>query len=611
MTVINPIGTTASGAQDPARHGADPTGATDATAAFQAAYALAADAGHYHLAPSPGTYTVAGTIHGGASGITTPLRLTADPGTVTIQRGVAGSPATTVNSRIIDIEGSVNASTLLSADAAIGDVTLTVATLPAGIVVGSTLEVTSNVILSGNAITAEYVEVDSITGAGPFTINLRGGLEEAYAVANAGACAVVNWAGVGTYIRGVIFRQTEQLRDSPTYPLVTLQRVREFQLDSVTCRDADVPGLDLRNAADGAVTDYYCENLTDQIPTYVGYGINLNNHCRNVTVTRPRGTQVRHVFTTNADAGFGCPRHFLVIGGKAWETHSGGWNTHREAKHGVFAFCEAHHDIGGFFIRAPYITLIEPQVFYPGYSAASPGTAIAFSSDQGTFTAGNSKVIGGRVLLGPKSLHGWFTDCPGPHQVDSLTVIGAGTSGTNFFGQTNASNIELTNCHSENPKGAQHFICFVGSGHVVNGGKWIGGGKPIASVAAPAGGVAALTIAGNPTYDATFNLEQNTRALVQLPAGAAFSATGNQTLRDLWHTVFANATTAGLTFTSPANSAAFKDKEWVIVKTDATANPITFASGGGSIIGTATTTTQGAAIHVRSDGTNWYCSIVG
>jgi hypothetical protein len=153
-----------------------PTDGSDATAALRDDHAAALLLGTHVLLP-PGTYRVSGRIHS-AGATTDPVRFVAlVPGTVTIER--------TANTPIIEVTGSRSATVALTANVAAGDSSLTVASLPTSLAAGDYVAVRSSTLLTatGLAKLAEVMQVQSITGAGPYTINFYGTFEEAYTTA--------------------------------------------------------------------------------------------------------------------------------------------------------------------------------------------------------------------------------------------------------------------------------------------------------------------------------------------------------------------------------------------------------------------------------------------
>jgi hypothetical protein len=403
------------------KYGADPTGVTDSTTAFQNAYTDAVTAGHYTLRPSPGIYTVSSTIHS-SDPLTTPIRLISEPGAVTIQRGNVSNPSTAISSCIIEVIGSKSATVVLSSNANAGSASIQVASLPGGsLSTDQWIEIASTTILTGKAYLAEIVQVQSVTGSGPYTINLYGALEKSYTTAASSTVCQVTMAAQNSAIRGITFQQTQQNRDTANYPLIRFGFASHLKFENVVCRQADTPGIELRGVVDVDVDDYYCENLTDNLSdNFVGYGINICGTSRDVRITRPHGKFVRHVFTCSWGTGWGpsdvyndvgCARHITVSDGQGWETHSGPWNTHQEGEHIRFVNCESHDDQNiGFYIRSPFVSIINPTVV----SAAPEG--IWFDVDTsytGTTYASDGQVIGGRLVYTGSSTtsQGIVTDC--------------------------------------------------------------------------------------------------------------------------------------------------------------------------------------------------------
>lgn len=347
-----------SGVVDPVSFGADPTGVADSTSAWQAAYAKAASAGHYTLTPSPGTYTVSGRVHG-ASASATPVRIVAEPGTVTIQR--------TASVPIVEVQGgSRGATAALSSDAAVADTSVLLSALPAGITVGGYIAVESSVTSSGLSKVCEVARVKAFSNSGaPYTVALEAPLEESYAVANSSLVRVVGIGADNSHLRGITFRQTAMDRDTADAPLTRFGYTRHLRIESCSMRDADAPGVELSAYVLNAIlTDVHVENLTDDIPNNrIGYGVAAGAQCRDIAIIRQTGTKVRHAFTTGDNSGWGPPRHIVLQDCMWWNCTSDCFSTHKEGKHITAIGCEVHNTkSGGFYLRAPFTKLVGCRV---------------------------------------------------------------------------------------------------------------------------------------------------------------------------------------------------------------------------------------------------------
>lgn len=585
------------------KYGADPTGAMDSTAAFQAAYADAVSAGHYTLTPSPGTYLVNGRIH--TTGTTTnPVRIIAlIPGSVVIQRSTAAC--------IVEVVGSRTATVTAAADIAQGALSVSLSALPTGgLNAGDYLELSSNVpfatgVGASAATVAEIVRVQSITGTGPYTVNLYGPTEEAYTTANGAAAARVDYAGAGSVVSGVIFRQTAQNRDSADKPLIRFALCRDLRFAGVTCRDADVPGLELRGVLSSVIDDYRCENLTDNLGSnFIGYGISLAGNCRDIRVTRPWGRWVRHVFTTtfgtftgSASAqDVGVPRHILVQGGQALETSSGPWNTHKEGKYITFDSCEAHKDKNGsYYIRSPHTTIVNP-------TSVECGTTLVPQITVAENEATDCTIIGGRIIGGTNTQNAIYSTCPRTRVIGTACQFNGNGNLIKF--DTGATDWMVDNVYCQNPTGSGHIWASTGCTGVVRGGKYVSSGLKSITQAQTAGDV---RFSGQATGTNIFGIDQNQRALTDQQFSVV-SKSGNYTLTDQDGHVLFDATGAARTATLPAPTAAHVGRVHVITKKDASANTVTITAAGGSLFGTSSLTTQGQTVRAYSDGTNWFVS---
>jgi hypothetical protein len=211
------------------------TDGSDATTALRSDHAAALLLGT-HVLLTPGTYRVSGRIHS-AGATTDPVRFVAAvPGTVTIER--------TANTPIIEVTGSRSATVALTANVAAGDSSLTVASLPTSLAAGDYVAVRSSTLLTptGLAKLAEVMQVQSITGTGPYTINFYGTFEEAYTTAATAVVERLAFAGAGSLLRGIKFRQTAVNRDTSGNPLVRFDVARAGLIAACEFNDADAPG---------------------------------------------------------------------------------------------------------------------------------------------------------------------------------------------------------------------------------------------------------------------------------------------------------------------------------------------------------------------------------
>lgn len=596
---------------DPTAYGADPTGIGDSTAAFQSAYADAANLGHYTLLVPPGVYNVSAPIHGGAAstGYTSnPVRVVARvPWTVTIQR--------TASTPIVQVVGTRTNAVALAADAPAGTTTLTLNALPpGGLSVENLVELSSNVpfatgVGSSAATYAEIVRVKSVAGTGPYTITLYGPTEEAYAIANAGALARVDYVGQGSLLSGINFRQTATGRDSVQDPLVRFALCKDVRIEKCMGHDADTPAFELRGVLNVDVDDVWVENLIDNNPTQIGYGFNVTGNSRDVTIRRPRGRWVRHVFTTSwgtfpgpANSGdIGVPRHISIIDGKAWETSSGPWNTHKEGRFIEFINCQVHNDINnGFYIRCKDVTIINPTVVNTGRGAAGWVSAVFFAENESS----DGIVIGGRIIGGPNSFAALQSASPRTHFIGTRCFTTA-NGGTVRF-ESGATDWIVEDIYSKDPNATAHIVNgAAGLNGIVRGGRYIStvGSKAIVS----AGAAGDIVVAGTPNGTNIFAIDQNQRAIVDQQSTVT-QKSGAYTLTDIDGHVLFDATAAARTATLPAPTAAHVGRRHVITKKDASANAVTIATLGGSLFGTTSLTAQGQTVRAYSDGTNWYVS---
>jgi hypothetical protein len=281
------------------------------------------------------------------------------------------------------------------------------------------------------------------------------------------------FAGAGSLLRGIKFRQTAVNRDTSANPLVRFDIARAGAIEACEFNDADVPGIELRHCFDFDIDRPKFSNLIDDIANdRIGYGVNLHGNCRDILITKPRARWVRHAVTTNGDD-FGAPRHVLVTHGQGYESSGGSWNTHKEGKFITFAFCESHNDKGtGFFIRSPYTALIEPRVIRPG------GDGIAYAQSE----CDNGHIVGG-YALGSGGSGFYPLNLTGRNiKVDGTFVEGAASGQPNV--KCFALEAKLHNLHSKNPGTSVHvdFPTGAGSDGVVQGGWFQNTSRPRSSV---------------------------------------------------------------------------------------------------------------------------------
>jgi hypothetical protein len=334
---------------DATNYGADASGVADSTTALRNAWA-AAQARTTDVVLQPGTYTVSGRIHSAAA-TSDPVRFRAAiPGTVTIQR--------TADVPIIEVTGSRSAAVALTANAAIGATSVTVASLPLSLAVDDFIVLRSDALLTptGLAKTSEVLRVKTIAGSGPYTITFYGPTEEQYLTASNATIQRLSLVQQ-PQVSGIAFRQTAMARDTATNGLVMFNLCRRVRVDGVVCKDADAPGITFNSCIDSDVQDFAAENLTDDIPNNrIGYGINVAGECQDIRIARPTGRRIRHTVTTNSDAATGAPRHVRVTRGVASQCTSMGFDTHKEGKHVTFEDCTVHQSFGGFQSRSPFTT---------------------------------------------------------------------------------------------------------------------------------------------------------------------------------------------------------------------------------------------------------------
>jgi hypothetical protein len=219
--------------------------------------------------------------------------------------------------------------------------------------------------------------------------------------------------------------------------------------------------------------------------------------------------------------------------------------------------------------------------------------------------------LGGRVILGATSYYGYFTDCP-DNEVDGLEIVGSGTTvNTNkpnlYTNGTQVNRLIVRNLKSSNLGSSNSHMTIVGSGNEVHGGYFDSTSGGVASVV-NVSSQGAITIYGQPTLVGTTSGQYEKLGWGIVRGCDGFAAkSGAYTAKDNDHTIAVDASGAARTITLPAPSAATVGREYVIIKSDSSANAVSVASGGGTLFGTASTTTQGGFIRVRSDGTNWYC----
>ncbi|HYH49649.1 MAG TPA: glycosyl hydrolase family 28-related protein [Acidimicrobiia bacterium] len=330
-------------------YGAIGDGATDDTAAINAAVQAANAAGGGTVYAPIGTYLLSSgltllerVILAGAGPYLTTFKL-ASGQTVTAQgTGLAWAAPTTT----------------LSADADANDTTITVAST-AAFSAGDYAVLADSALPNPGGPTnrnGEMIRVRSVDSATQITV--AGVIRDTYTTARSAALfRMVPLVGPG--LRDAAFVSAAPTTN--TTQLVNFAVCVGVNISNCFFSDSAGPGLSLRNCIDTLVSRVRAEDLLDDPGSgMLGYGIQVLGACDNVIIEASEFRRCRHGVTTGGSSNpAGVPRNLLVTGCTASETTEAAFDTHQ---HGGQITFSGNQVVGGrsdgFQVRSPDTRII-------------------------------------------------------------------------------------------------------------------------------------------------------------------------------------------------------------------------------------------------------------
>lgn len=244
--------------------------------------------------------------------------------------------------------------TTLTADAAVGATTLTVAST-SSLAAGGIIALHDTVPYNPNDATyksGEQLRIKSVDSSTQITI--YGGVRGSWATTD-GKYTVANGSAV-TKLVMVNGGGLESLTFEGDQTSLTSMFIAQY-VDRLVCRDVDVsqagcPGLRIDGCRDVLIERYTCRDMTDDAANgHVGYGVFLSGPCENVVISGGAAERIRHAVTTGASA-YGMPHQVLVTGMVVSEATNTGLDTHAAGDGILFADCIVTGCSNGINIRS-------------------------------------------------------------------------------------------------------------------------------------------------------------------------------------------------------------------------------------------------------------------
>ena len=250
---------------------------------------------------------------------------------------------------------------LLGADAAPGDTTLTLASTT-GLAADDWLVLGDDTVASTTQPTdlvGEMVQVRSVDSATVVTVTVPirgsydtvGGLTSYLVASNAGVHKVTD-ARVNVGLHNLTLRNPAPA--TTTAAAFQMHNGTGLYVSDVEADGFDGPAIELNNVTGALVTGLYAHDLTSDVGAgRYGYGVNIGGASADVIVANCRFENVRHGVTTTTGPHRGTPHRILVTGCIADKTAEAGFDTHQGAYGVVFTDCHSwRSSTNGFVARS-------------------------------------------------------------------------------------------------------------------------------------------------------------------------------------------------------------------------------------------------------------------
>jgi hypothetical protein len=532
---------------------------------------------------------------------------------------------------MFDLRGGTYDTTasLLTVQANPGDLTVTMAST-ARVTAGQWINLQSDKIwdaTSGKAARqGERIRVKQVTSGTVLT--LYSPVEDTYLLADS---ARVNYSPMSTgfAVRGVGFERTNPLTN--TSGALVARFMQDFVIEDVNASGLDGPALTYISCIQGtAARCNFRDMADDEANSRFGYGHNVSDDSRDITIAHGHSRNIRHHVTTSATSASvagGVPRHVRVVGCSGTAHTNAVFSTHEEGYDVTFDACEAYasQDMG-YELRAPHSRLVgcrADNLLGTGVivqAACTDAVIQDFTATnlRGTGSARGNPCVAVSIAGVEATVDGLKTNQTGDSAVlisgvnrqtiKNARLQGWGKAGVNksairFSGSSIDHQIENVTCDGEGLSGtALLFAAVLGN---VTGMKVSAlRGRRVSSAVSNIANLDVKTMPGTGVTD----------FLVDTPHSRTTTATSTTMLQQD-HLVGVTDTTALRTITLPAANAVAPGVIYRVVDESGAAatNNITIARAGtDTIVGgatstTATITTNGGARALYSDGTSkWF-----
>ena len=302
---------------DVRRYGADTTGATDSSEAFQDAV----DANVDVLVPT-GTYLLQSAVSLSSG---TKIRGVGNP---LVQTGGTN--------RLFQAIGVVGTFAAITSDAARGDSSFEAATdSGSSYVDGYYLRADTDALLYAGHYKGELGIVDSVATD---TVSIDGVLLDDYETADSAKAAPVTFV-TDIAITGLKLRNTKytSATTTPTSSLIYFECVNRGMVKNCILSENNQSGIAVANSLDVIVADNIIEKMRDDGANSIhGYGVIVSYASRNVTIAGNVFRKCRHAVTTGTAStsqtpSYGVQRAITVTGNTASDCTSGGLDTHEDS----------------------------------------------------------------------------------------------------------------------------------------------------------------------------------------------------------------------------------------------------------------------------------------
>lgn len=181
-------------------------------------------------------------------------------------------------------------------------------------------------------------EIGAISGAGPNTVTVRGGILDEYQISDQAKAAPLTFVD-GITIRGLNLSNDNYHKDPSrvTSALIYLEFVNNFRISDCSILENNSAGIALFSCMNGSINNNAIGRLRDGRGGILGYGVQIGYNSHSVTISSNAFYECRHAVTTGTGTrsgrtpNYGVSRGLAIVGNSVSDCTNTALDTHEDS----------------------------------------------------------------------------------------------------------------------------------------------------------------------------------------------------------------------------------------------------------------------------------------